>query len=413
MLVVVPWFLFPTISGGRVRTADVLRGLKGGRFDVTLLMPAPQGVPAGSGEATRAALGDRLAELERVCDRWSLWHDDSARGGLRRVAALASSLPVSVALDRSSAAREAIDAALAESPDVVVIDFVHTAIVCPERFEVPSLCFTHNVESEIYARHAERAAGLKRGVWRSQARKMQDFERTTLARFDTVIAVSDRDAETFQRDLGIERVRTIPTGVDVDFHDLGPEPRDGDLRRESPRLVFTGSMDWLPNIDAVEWFCDEVWPELDKLTTGASLTVVGRDPTPKLVDFVERSGVPCTLTGRVPDVRPFVHEADVSLIPLRIGGGTRLKAFEALALGSPLVSTSLGVEGLPLSPGRDVAIGDTAATFANAIADVLSAGELRSSMRKRGRRLVVEHFSAQAVARVFESHCAELLELET
>lgn len=399
LLFIAPWFLFPTISGGRIRTADVLRGMHGGRFHVTLLQPKPDG-----------GVEPFADELARASDEAIFWDDDTKRSGLRRGLALASRLPLSVATDRSNNASLAIERALAARPDVVVVDFIHTAILCPERFEVPSLVFTHNVEAEIYARHAARAEKpWMRAIWKAQARKMRRFEHEMLARFDRVIAVSDRDADTFRTDFGVQTTRKIPTGVDVDFHAFGDTAREGDLTAESPRFVFTGSMNWLPNIEGLEWFLAACWPRIARACPGASLEVIGRDPNPGLVQAVRRIGANWNFTGFVDDVRPHIRGGDVSIIPLRIGGGTRLKAYEAMALGSPLVSTTLGVEGLPIEPGVHCLVADGDEAFARACIEMVEDGVARNRIRADARRVVEERFSSTAVARAFEEICLEVM----
>ncbi|QDV04898.1 Glycosyl transferases group 1 [Planctomycetes bacterium Poly30] len=399
LLFIAPWFLFPTISGGRIRTADILRGMLGGRFHVTLLQPEP---PEGT-EVHRD-------ELVRAADEAIFWKDDSKRSSLRRLAAVASSLPISVATDDSPNARAAIRKALEQKPDVVVVDFVHTAMLCPEAFGMPSIVFTHNVEAEIYKRQAERAdKPWMRTVWKSQARKMHRFEAETLKRFDAVIAVSDRDAEQFNQNFGIPHTATIPTGVDIEFHSPAKTAREGDLTDKTPELVFTGSMNWLPNIEGLEWFLAESWPKIAAACPGASLKVIGRNPDEGLVQAAKRANANWNFTGFVDDVRPHIHGGDLSIIPLRIGGGTRLKAYEAMALGSPLISTTLGVEGLPIDDGAHCLMADTADAFADACIDLLRDGEKRERIRAAARQVVVDRFSSKKVAEVFEEICLKAM----
>lgn len=399
LLFIAPWFLFPTISGGRIRTADILRGMLGGKFHVTLLQPEP---PEGTDV--------HRDELVRAADEAIFWKDDAKRSSLRRLAAVASPLPISVATDDSPNARAAILAALAQKPDVVVVDFVHTAMLCPEVFEVPSVVFTHNVEAEIYKRQAERAdKPWMRSVWKSQAKKMHRFEADNLKRFTTVIAVSDRDAEQFNQNFGIPHTETIPTGVDIDFHSPAESAREGDLTGATPRLVFTGSMNWLPNIEGLEWFLRDSWPKIAEACPGASLKVIGRNPDEGLVQAASRAGANWDFTGFVDDVRPHIHGGDLSIIPLRIGGGTRLKAYEAMALGSPLISTTLGVEGLPIDGGTHCVMADSAEAFADACIDLLRDGERRLGIRSAARQVVVDRFSSKKVADVFEEICLKTI----
>src|SRR5512143_2873943 len=263
LLFVAPWFLFPRISGGRIRTTDVLRGMKGGAFEITLASP----------QAKDSA--DWSAEMESICDRSVSWRDDTNRTTVNSVLSLASRLPVSVALDRSPNARECLARELARLPDVVVFDFVHTAIHAPDGpLPMRSVVFTHNVESEIHARNARVARSrLMRAVWRRQCAKMARFERGVLHRFDAVVAVSDRDGEYFRNELGIEGVRVIPTGVDVDFYSFLPKAARGDVTHAGGTLVFTGSMDWRPNIDGLEWLMEEAWAGIVATSPNTNLAV--------------------------------------------------------------------------------------------------------------------------------------------
>lgn len=396
LLFVAPWFLFPRIAGGRIRTTDVLRGMKGGAFEITLASPQ--------------ALGgtDWSAEVGSLCDRFVAWPDDTKRRGVDRLLNLASRLPVSVALDRSRNASECLARELARRPDVVVLDFVHTAILAPDALPMRSVVFTHNVESEIYARNAALARnGLLRAVWRRQHAKMERFERQALGRFDTVVAVSERDAEFFRDQLGVASARVIPTGVDVDFYSFAPLAGRGDVTRCGGRLVFTGSMDWRPNIDGLEWLMDQAWAGIVAASPGTELVVVGRDPPPRLVAEAARRRLAWTFTGRVDDVRPYVHAADVCVIPLRSGGGTRLKVYEAMALGCPVVATTVGVEGLPLVADEHYVHADGGGDFAAAVLCLLRDAALRSRLAAAARAYVTAHCSPRVVGRAFEAICLE------
>lgn len=397
LLFVAPWFLFPRNSGGRIRTTDVLRGMKGGAFEITVVSPRPT-------DGT-----DWGAELASICDHFVGWRDDTHRSVLHSFFNLASRLPVSVALDRSRRAREAIANALASRPDVVVLDFVHTAILAPSgRLPMRSILFTHNVESEIHGRNAAVArSAFARAVWRSQRAKMERFERDAMRRFDTVVAVSERDAEFFRGQLGIANVRVIPTGVDVDFYSFEPQRRRGDVASTGGKIVFTGSMDWRPNIDGLEWFMQEAWARIVAASPGTELVIVGRNPPRRLVAEVARRGLAWTFTGLVDDVRPYVHDADVFVVPLRTGGGTRLKVYEAMALGCPVVSTTVGVEGLPLVPDEHYVRAEDAEGFAAAVVRLLRDPALRERIAAAARQYVAANVPPRIVGRAFETICLE------
>jgi len=372
----------------------VLRGTKGGAFEITLVSPRP------------APGHDWDAELASICDRAVFWDDDTDPSTLNRFRSLASSLPVSVALDRSPNARRSIAAELATRPDVVVFDYVHTTILAPDRLPMRSVVFAHNVENEIFARNAAFARNaLHRAVWRSQHIKMKRFEQRALRRFDSVIAVSERDAAVFRDDLDLANVAVIPTAVDLDYYSSSATPAKGDLTGKGGRIVFTGSMDWHPNIDCLEWLLREAWASIVAASPRTRLTVVGRNPPQRLVAEASRRGADWTFTGLVDDVRPYVRAADISVIPLRTGGGTRLKIYEAMALGVPVVSTTVGAEGLPLVPGEHYLRADGAADFANTVVGLLRDAQLRQRIAAAARTFVATKFSPRIVGRAFEAIC--------
>lgn len=383
-------FLFPVDSGGKIRTTQVLRGMKDGRYRIHLVSPA-----------TDRQLEQHAADLATVCDEFTRW-TAGTRGplfNLTRARFLTDRLPIPIRTDWSAAGRAVVDAALARGPDVAVFDFLHAAVLAPERLPVPSVMFTHNVEAEIFARHHEVARNpLLRAMWRSQHGKMQRFESQALRRFDVVVAVSDRDARQFAAAYGVQDAFVIPTGVDLDFFQWAPPRRDREI-------VFCGSMDWLANQDGIDFFLDEIWERISREMPDARMTVVGRAPPASLVERARRFGAAWSFTGFVDDVRPYLQGAAVSVIPLRVGGGTRLKVFEAMAMGSPVVSTTLGVEGLPVTPGEHFLQADSPAAFADAVVGLLRDAAKRESLSAAARALVESRFSYRAAARVFEQGC--------
>lgn len=390
LLFVSPRFLFPADQGGKIRTTQILRGMKNGRFELVLASPA-------SDEASRRY----ESELASICDRFISW-PELPRGPLHhltRFRHLFSPLPIPVISDYSWPGAQAIRRALADSADVVVFDFLHAMVLAPEQLPCPSVMFTHNVEAEIFRRHAEVARNpLKRAVWQQQYRKMQAYEEASLRRFDTVVAVSERDAQSFSTIEGIHQVETIPTGVDLDYF---PYTAPGD----NDRIVFTGAMDWQANIDGIEFFMEQVWPQVAARRPGARVTIVGRNPAPVLVERARRQNLPFEFTGFVDDIRDHVKGAAAYIIPLRVGGGTRIKAFEAMAMGIPVVSTALGVEGLPVKDEEHYLRADSATDFAEALVRLLADSALRETLSRQARDYVEDRFSSQAVADRFEDIC--------
>lgn len=395
LLVVSPRFLFPANEGGKIRTANTLRHMRGGAFEIVLASPAPAGFERHE------------AEIAEICDRFVGW-PASAPSQAGRAAALLGELPVAVASDRSRAGMAAIGAELDRAPDLVLLDFPHAAVLLPERAALPpSVVFAHNVEAEIFARHAAVARPGWRLIWRSQARKMKAFEGRALRRARGVIAVSERDALALRRDYGLERVSHVSTGVDLDYHRATPPgtpPADGGT------IVFCGAMDWPANGDGVTFLIEQVWPLLVRERPRIRAVIVGRNPPRALVEMAAARSFQFHFTGYVDDIRPHVAAADIYVIPLRVGSGTRIKAYEAMASGRPVVSTSIGVEGLEVEAETHYLAADDAPAFAAAILRLLADEPLRTRLCTTARRLLEERFSWRAVARQFEAACLRELE---
>jgi glycosyltransferase involved in cell wall biosynthesis len=307
--------------------------------------------------------------------------------------------PYAVAKYYSPAYRARVEQLLSsERFDLVICDFLPPVVNLPRTLPCPSVVFTHNVEAEIWRRHAENATNaVARRLLTQQWRRMLRFEADALARFDLVLAVSNADRKTFERlyprSLNAP-VHLVQTGVDTSF--FTPDER----APERAHMVFTGSMDWLPNEDGMIYFCREILPRIRESEPEATLSIIGRSPTPAVRRLAEMNGV--EVTGRVDDVRPHVARGAVYVVPLRIGGGTRLKIFEAMAMAKAVVSTTVGAEGLPVTPGRDVVIADHAEQFAKAVVRLIRDVEARQAIETAARRLVVERYDWSAVAAGFE-----------
>jgi sugar transferase (PEP-CTERM/EpsH1 system associated) len=308
-------------------------------------------------------------------------------------------LPYAVAKYRSRRFRAHIERLLRTRRfDLIVCDFLFPAVNLPASLPCPAVLFTHNVEADIWRRHTEtRTNVISRRLFKMQHERMLRFERECLRRFDGVIAVSDADRAAFAAlypGAIRQRVHVVPTGVDTTyFQPSAARPRAGSL-------VFTGSMDWLPNEDAMLYFCREVLPIIRAGHPDATLTIVGRAPTPAVERLGSLPGI--TVTGRVDDVRPFVQDAAVFVVPLRIGGGTRLKIFEAMAMGKAVVSTTVGAEGLPVTAGEHVAIADDPQEFAAATVRLLRDDQERMRLEAAARQLVASRYEWSAVAGALE-----------
>ena len=397
LLFVSPRFLFPMDQGGKIRTGNILRGMKGGAFDVTLASPAPPDVNRFT------------ADLNAACDRFISW-PERLPNRIGRVLSLAGAVPVAVASDRSAAGSACVGRALEAKPDVVVVDFPHAGVLVPQRIDAASVMFTHNVEAEIFERHAARAKGIWRLVWADQSRKMTRFEGDTLRRFDTVIAVSKRDANVLSKRYGLTHVEEIDTGVDLEFFAAAPPEAAVDPGPDGGTLVFTATMSWAANVEGIHFLLDEVWPALLAARPKINAVIIGRDPPASLSDKIRERGLNVTLTGFVDDIRPYVARSHVYVIPLFVGSGTRIKAFEAMAMGRPVISTSLGIEGLDVTDGEHFLRADSAEAFSRGILSLLDDVSFRIRIANAARRLMQERFSWATVSAQFETICSRARE---
>jgi sugar transferase (PEP-CTERM/EpsH1 system associated) len=381
--------LLPLDKGGRLRTWHLMRHLAA-RHAITYLSFEDASETREHRDGMRAVCA-RLETVPRTDVQKGTWRFYA--GAARYVIDAA---PYAVAKYRSAAYRARLEALLRrERFDAVVCDFLVPFVNMPERLPCPAVVFTHNVESEIWRRHAETAANpFARRLLAQQWRRMLRFEAHALGRFDLVLAVSDADRVTFERLYGPHLngpIHVVQTGVDTSYF----SPVEAAAARA--HLVFTGSMDWLPNEDGMVYFCREILPRIRAVEPGVTLGIVGRAPTPAVRRLAEEhAGV--TVTGRVDDVRPYVARGAVYVVPLRIGGGTRLKIFEAMAMGKAVVSTTVGAEGLPVTDGRDVVLADDPARFADEAVRLVRDVRARRELELAARRLVVERYDWSAVA---------------
>ena len=229
-----------------------------------------------------------------------------------------------------------------------------------------------------------------------QFNKLKRFERQVCLNANAVVAVSQPDAAAIASlDSRIKPV-VIPNGVDCDYY----APLFGRARAELS-CVFTGKMDFRPNVDACVWFADEILPALRNEMPLAQVSFVGQKPNEKVLALKKRAGV--TVTGFVPDTRPYIADAAVFIVPLRMGSGTRLKVLEAMALGKAIVSTSFGVSGIECENGRDVLIADDARDFANAVAGLLRDKAKARALGENARKLAVEKYAWEKLVPQFET----------
>lgn len=386
--------LHPIDKGGKIRTYQMLKELKR-EHHITYLT-----LDDGTAAADARELASEYCH-ELICVPHHTSQKFSSSFYKELALNLISPLPYFMKKYESREMRREIsERAAREDYDALVCDFLQPSINVPSHVNAPTILFQHNVEAMIWRRHYEvQANRLKKVYFYGQWRKSVAYERAACRRFDKVIAVSREDAATMKRDYAVETVEDVPTGVDTEF--FRPV---GEIEREPHNLIFTGSMDWLPNEDAIQFFTREVLPRVKNSLPDVTLTVVGRNPFPSLVELGKRDPS-IIVTGRVEDVRPFMEKAAAYVVPIRIGGGTRLKIYEAMAMEKPVISTTIGAEGLPVRDGTELLLADTPEAFAEAVVRVLTDEEFARGLALRAAETVRAKFGWNKVAAIFAEIC--------
>jgi glycosyltransferase involved in cell wall biosynthesis len=380
-------FLHPTTKGGHIRTLETLKRLhrRNEIHYVALDLPEQRGGVERS--------------VEYCTKAYPIAHSVPARNtlgyGWQAFAGLFSSMPVSVSRYQSDAMKRQVETLMrGEKFDAIVCDFLFPAVNIPDL--AACVLFQHNVEAMIWKRHAETAAStLRKAYFSGQYDRMQRFEGEVCRAVKSIIAVSDVDAATMRSNYVVSRIAAVPTGVDLDY--FAPKAEQSPVTD----LVFLGSMDWMPNIDGVAWFVSEILPLIRKKRPECSLAIVGRSPDAEIQQLAQKDNR-IRVTGTVPDVRSYLWESAVSIVPLRIGGGTRLKIYEAMAAKVPVVSTTVGAEGLDVHNGENIWVADSPVEFADRCLELLKDKDRRRSMTQAALEMIASRYSWEVVSRKFE-----------
>jgi len=291
--------------------------------------------------------------------------------------------------------KQALERILGENDfDIVQMESIHLMdylpIIRAARSRPQVVCDWHNIESELMRQYSDRESNVARRAYaRKTARLMSEFERRGLHEFDAHIAVSQRDAQQLGNLNAEARVFVVENGVDTAYYGEGAVS-GVKAPGEQNRIVFVGSMDYHANIDGAVNFARDVWPGLHDRESNLIFTIVGREPAPEVRELRSIPGV--EVTGTVDDVRLFYREALAAVVPLKVGGGSRLKILEAMAAGVPVVSTTLGAEGLDVHDGEDILIADKNEELIDAISAVIGNEERRKRLSATGRALVSSRY---------------------
>jgi sugar transferase (PEP-CTERM/EpsH1 system associated) len=379
-----PWLPWPPFDGGRIRILETLRFL-GQRHRVTLLAHIKN-------EEERSL----QQQIEPYCDDAYLFELPNATAPrLRRIAlGLSRRMPIIQSIHNSSAlAREVLELTTTRKFDIIHVEFsflAHYINYVSSKCAARRVLSTHNIESERFQRELSRSRwGVRKLGLLADTQLFRHWEEEAFRAFDGITVVSTRDQEWARRHQPLVATRLVPNGVDVEyfsFRDAAPT--------HDPSIVFTGVMDYPPNEDAVIWFAESILPGLRATHPELRFNIVGARAGARVHALQDLAGV--TVTGEVPDIRPYVREASVFVAPLRSGGGTRLKILQAMATGCPVVSTSLGAEGLDVANGRHLLIANDPDAFTRAIDGLLKSPTLSATLSAAARKLVIERYDWQA-----------------
>ena len=383
ILVIDEYFPYPPDSGKPIRTWNLLKRLSA-KHEVTLLC-------YGNGHDAQSCNSKIRAEFVEPL---------KSHTGLALYARLAantfSTFPYSVSKHYAVRLLQRMRKLIETNDfDLVQCEWTPYARYLDSFSNFSTIIATHNVESQIwFRRSANSGTFLARLFYRMQAKKMAVFERRVLRSASWVTAVSNEDAEKI-RQWGVENLSVVDNGVDLDYY------RPGRSLEQDNEMLFLASLDWEPNIDGLNHFVTEILPLITLKQPNAILTIAGRRPIPELRKRME--AIPNVhFVGEVPDVRPLLERAAVVVVPLRVGGGSRLKILEAMAMAKAVVSTSVGAEGLSVRDDEQLVIANVPAEFADAVTGLIASPEKRGRLGDAGRRLVEDQYGWDS--------CAEKLE---
>jgi sugar transferase (PEP-CTERM/EpsH1 system associated) len=364
---------YPPDRGDKIRSWNLLKHLASlGRVDLACF--ADDEADAAHLPALREALGGRLGEAHvEVRTR------GKAAAGAR---ALVEGRPVSLTLFDSARLRDFVTRRLAGgSIDTIFAFSGQMAQFVPEGARQRFVMDFGDVDSAKFAQYAEEGHGAMRWVNRREGEKLFAFERATAARADLCLFVSEAEASLFRAMTGLANVRALSNGIDVGHFDPAadfPRPTDAD-EKQAPFLLFTGQMDYAPNVQAVTWFAREVLPRIP----GARFVIAGRNPPPAVRAL---AGEQVIVTGAVADMRSWLAAAEIVVAPLKLARGIQNKVLEAMAMAKPVVASAAAFEGIEAVPGRDLLIADDASQVAEAIEGLLADPERAAAMGAAARR---------------------------
>jgi sugar transferase (PEP-CTERM/EpsH1 system associated) len=366
-----PYLPYPPDAGGKIRSYYLLQALAL-RLEVDLFT-----VYDGDGPSRKD-----VEALQKHCREVVLFRLERTWRTRDRIWRTISPIPRSVSYFCTPASLAQAEKRLREGGyDAVIADELSMTPYAELTAEVPRLIMRQKVDSAHYREMARaRIWGIEKALDLIEATQLRRYERIKMPLFQAFLACSRQDAALIRRDApGIPAV-VIANGADLSQFTPPDRPRAAE-----PTLLYVGSMHYYPNVDAVQFFFQEVYETIRREVPGVRVQIVGHNPPPPIQELARLPGV--EVTGSVPDVRPYYGRATVFIVPLRLGGGTRLKVVEAMAMQLPVVSTTVGAEGLDTHPGENILIADDAASFAANVLRLLTDADLSARLASGGQAL--------------------------
>jgi sugar transferase (PEP-CTERM/EpsH1 system associated) len=379
---------YPPNDGGRIRTYNILK-LISKKHDVTLLaFQNPE-----NELDFRTYLGSFCNDLlifprEKLPDR----------NNYKKILEIGRKYPIDLERFSSSKVRKFLNQAANQKLfDLAHIDQIYLTQYWPELAHIACVITHHNIEAEIQKRflfnHEKRLLPIWWIKWIEYLR-WKRYEIDVSQKMQALVAVSERNALYFREHVPQVKTFVVPNGVDTNqFKVTSRNPLPG-------VIIYMGRMDYKPNIDAVIWFSNEILPTIRNEVSHTSFWIVGRNPTHEIQELAKIPGV--IVTGEVPDTRPYYEKAQIFVTPIRMGSGTRLKILEAMSMQMPIISTSVGAEGINITHRKDILIADTPKEFAYWVVKLLQDDRLCDSLAKQARATVTAYYDWQSIIEIQE-----------
>ena len=385
ILYLTPYVPYPLNNGGLIRVYHMMVNL-GSKHDVTAICMEPDNDAQAQGIKVIEETGISIETVPVAR------HQKKKLKRIYQLLSLVSAKPYQYKQFHSVAMQNAVTRHLSEGDyDLLLVEFSQMGYFQLDT-DIPSFIDQHNVEYEIMHRTYETEKNpLRKLLAYSEWKKFYKQEIENCEKFTGCLTTSIRDAEILQqRSPGME-CHIIPNGVDSEFF----RPTDSD--DFDPNMVlFTGTISYYPNTEGILWFYKNIWPLIKEKNPQATFCIAGKEPPPEVQAIADKDES-VTATGMVDDMRDYYYKASVVVVPLRVGGGTRLKILEGMAMSKSIVSTSVGAEGIDHTDGQNILLKDTPEDFSEAVVTVMKDTALRQKLEKGGRDLVEAKYDWRAV----------------